>query len=153
MREIAFADDFDAVINIFTSFGYFEHEIENQRVLEAVERALKPLGAFLIDHLNGVALWPRYRPNMWEEIEGTDTFFLQEHSYDLLTGRNAARWIFVHPDGRGAEIAHSVRIYAPHELISMIEAAGLAIEETWGNFDGDELTRETPRQIIRARKP
>jgi len=153
MREIAFVDEFDAVINIFTAFGYFEDERENQRVLDAVERALKPGGAFLIDHLNGISLWARYRPNIWHEIEGTETLFLQEHSYDLLTGRNAARWVFVHPDGRRAEITHSVRIYAPHELISMLEAAGLAIEETWGNFDGDELTRETPRQIIRARKP
>lgn len=153
MREIAFTNEFDAVINVFTAFGYFEEEKENQRVLEAVELALVPSGSFLIDHLNGVALWARYRPDMWEEIEGTGTLFLQEHSYDILRGRNAARWLFIHPDGKRVEIAHSVRIYAPHELIRMIEAAGLAVEETWGNFDGDELTRETPRQIIRARKP
>jgi SAM-dependent methyltransferase len=153
MREIAFVDEFDAAINIFTAFGYFEPESENQRVLDAVARALKPDGAFLIDHLNAVGLWARYRPSFWNEIEGTDALFLQEHSYDLLTGRNAARWIFVHPDGRRVEITHSVRIYTPHELIGMLEAAGLAIEETWGNFDGDELTRETPRLIIRARKP
>jgi 2-polyprenyl-3-methyl-5-hydroxy-6-metoxy-1,4-benzoquinol methylase len=152
MREITFANEFDAVFNIFTAFGYFEEERENQRVLEAVERALKPGGAFLIDTINSLALQARYRPNMWEEVEGTGTLFLQEHSYDITTGRNAARWLFVHPDGARTEISHSVRIYAPHELLRMLEAAGLVIEETWGDFDGAKLTRETWRLIVRARK-
>lgn len=153
MRELRFEEEFDAVINVFTAFGYFEDEAENQRVLERVERALKPGGAFLIDTINGVALWARYRPNMWEEVDGTGTLFLQEHSYDLATGRNAARWLFVHPDRTRTEISHSVRIYAPHELLRMLEAAGLVVEETWGDFEGAELTRETWRLIVRARKP
>jgi 2-polyprenyl-3-methyl-5-hydroxy-6-metoxy-1,4-benzoquinol methylase len=152
MREISFVNEFDAVINIFTAFGYFDDERENQRVLEAVERALKPGGAFLIDTINGVALWARYRPNMSEEVEETGTLFLQQHSYDLATGRNAARWLFVHPNGTRADISHSVRIYAPHELLRMLEAADLVVEETWGDFEGSELTRETWRLIVRARK-
>lgn len=153
MREIGAVNEFDGVINIFTAFGYFEEEKENQRVLDAVERALKPGGSFLIDTLNALALWARYRPNMWEEVEGTDALFLQEHSYDVLAGRNAARWLFVHPNGKRTEISHSVRTYAPHELVSMLEAAGLAIEETWGDFDATELTRESRRLIVRSRKP
>ena len=153
MREIARVNQFDAVINVFTAFGYFQEEKENQRVLDGVEQALKPGGAFLLDTLNSVALWARYRENMWEEIEGTDTLFLQEHSYDILRGRNHARWLFVHADGRRVEIAHSVRVYAPHELASMLEAAGLAIDQTWGDFDGSELTRESRRLIVRTRKP
>ena len=47
MRGIAFNAEFDAVINVFTSFGYLESDEEDQRVLYAVARALKPGGKVL----------------------------------------------------------------------------------------------------------
>ena len=52
MREIPVEDEsFDAVINLFTAFGYFEDEDDDQRVLNEVARVLRPGGAFLIDTL------------------------------------------------------------------------------------------------------
>lgn len=52
MREIDFNEEFDAVINFFTSFGYLENETEDEKVLERVATALKPDGKFLLDVLN-----------------------------------------------------------------------------------------------------
>ena len=43
MRRIAFREEFDAVVNLYTSFGYFE-PAENQAVLRRMARALKPGG-------------------------------------------------------------------------------------------------------------
>lgn len=42
MRELDFADEFDAVLNLGTAFGYLENEEENQDILHRVYRALKP---------------------------------------------------------------------------------------------------------------
>ncbi|MBD0329144.1 MAG: class I SAM-dependent methyltransferase [Thermoleophilia bacterium] len=152
MRELPPTGDFDAVVNLFTAFGYFEDERENERVLEGVARALRPGGAFLIDTVSLLGLMGRYRDRMWEVQEG-GVLFLQEHRFDVLRGRNEARWTFVHPDGRRSEIVHSVRAYAPHELAAMLERAGLPVEAAWGSFDGSELTRESWRTILLARKP
>lgn len=44
MRDIPFQDEFDAVINIFTSFGFFEEEGDHWKTLKGVVRALKPGG-------------------------------------------------------------------------------------------------------------
>ena len=41
MRDIPFTDEFDAVINMFTAFGYFDSEDEDLRVLQAVAKALR----------------------------------------------------------------------------------------------------------------
>ena len=41
MREIGFATEFDAVINMFASFGYLETDDEDQKVLNAASLALK----------------------------------------------------------------------------------------------------------------
>jgi len=52
MRRIPFKDEFDAIINIFTSFGYLETEEEDLKVLEGVHRALTPGGVFLLHFIN-----------------------------------------------------------------------------------------------------
>jgi SAM-dependent methyltransferase len=152
MRTVPPGARFDAVVNIFTAFGYFENEAENERVLTGVARVLVPGGGFLIDTVNLLALVRRYRERQWEYRDG-DVIFLQEHRYDLLRGRNEARWTFVRSDGGRSEIAHSVRTYAPHELVAMLERAGMEVVETWGGFDGSELSFDTFRLIVVARVP
>ena len=52
MRNIPFEKEFDAVINIFTAFGYLESEEEDQKVLQQVHKALKPGGLFLLETLH-----------------------------------------------------------------------------------------------------
>jgi SAM-dependent methyltransferase len=151
MREIPAGPAFDAVVSIFTSFGYFEQEKENQRVLDGVERALAPGGSFLIDVVNLLGLARRYQARRWEEERGV--VFLEEHEFDVVKGRNRARWTFVRPDGRRSELVHSLRTYAPHELIAMLERAGLALAGSWGGFDGSELSLDSWRLILLARKP
>ena len=52
MREPLPNESFDAVFNLFTSFGYFDSTAENQRVIDAVNSMLKPGGILVIDFLN-----------------------------------------------------------------------------------------------------
>jgi SAM-dependent methyltransferase len=151
MRELNYEGEFDAALNLFTAFGYFEEEAENQRVLDGVARALRPGGAFLIDVINPVALFSYYSEASWEELDD-GVLFLQQHEYDSLAGRNLAVWTFIRPDGRRSEIRHSLRMYTPVELRLLLEAAGLSVEGAWGGFDGQELCRDSRRLILRATK-
>ena len=48
MRRVDFLSDFDRVLLLFTSFGYFE-DSENERVLVNMARALKPGGWLMLD--------------------------------------------------------------------------------------------------------
>ena len=52
MRAVPFTGSFDAVINMFTAFGYFPTETEDGEVLAAAASALAPGGALLIDTLS-----------------------------------------------------------------------------------------------------
>jgi SAM-dependent methyltransferase len=152
MREIDFDGEFDAAYSVYTSFGYFEEDGENQRVLDAVSRALRPGGCFLIDVLNPTGLAARYQSRMWEELD-SGAAFLQQHEFDALAGRNRARWIFVRDDGSRSELVHSVRVYAPWELARMLEEAGLNVVQGWGDFEGAGLELTSRRLILRADKP
>ena len=152
MREVDERDRYDAVVNLFTAFGYFEEEADDARVLANVARALKPGGAFLIDFINQAALLGGFRPQSWQELED-GTLFLQERDYDLRRGRTVAHWLLIRPDGSRAELRHSLRVYAYHELARMLVGAGLEVDGVWCGFDGAELTRDTWRLIVRARRP
>jgi ubiquinone/menaquinone biosynthesis C-methylase UbiE len=153
MRELPFEDgSFDAVINMFTAFGYFDHEEEDAWVLHEVARILRPTGAFLIDMINPPGLFARYRDDHWERLDD-DTLFLQQHEYDVLAGRAKTYWTLIFADGGRRELRHSVRTYTAPELVRLSEAAGLQVVRSWGDFDGSELTRESARLILRADKP
>jgi len=152
-RELDFDAEFDVAINLFTSvIGYFEDDADTQKVLNAVARALVPGGSFLVDTVNAFALGRRYQDAMWEELESGGVM-LHRGSFDLLKGRNEVTWTFIRADGGRSELTHSLRVYAPHELARMFDAAGLTVVGSWGGFDGEELGFDTGRLILRGDKP
>ena len=151
MREIDFDSKFDAVISIFTSFGYLESEEEDQKVLNAVSHALKPGGYFFID-LNNRDLLMRVfqKSDSRENCEGDVTFC--ERSFDVVSSRLNARELTIYHDGRKAETSHSIRLYTYNELNVMIDKAGLQIEAVYGGFDSTPFDMDAWRMIVIARR-
>jgi SAM-dependent methyltransferase len=150
MREIPYTNEFDAVLNLFSSFGYLETEEEDERVLAAIRRALRPGGAFVLEGINPLMVLRRYRELHWEELEG-GTVWLDRRRYDIPTGRNEVAWTLIGPDGHRRELRHSLRLYTPAELVAMCRRAGLELEQAWGDYDGTELSLDPRRLILLAR--
>jgi SAM-dependent methyltransferase len=152
MREVPLEDgSFDAVINLFTAFGYFEDEADDQRVLHEVARVLRPGGSFLIDTINPPGLFGRYRGRHWDRLED-GTLMLEDHEYDVASGRTKTDWTLIFADGERRDLRHSVRAYTAPELTRLLGNAGLEVVASWGDFDGGELERESRRLILRADK-
>ena len=151
-RELDFDAEFDAAINLFTSvIGYFDEEAENQRVIAAVARALGRGASFLVDTINLLSLARGFQEVHWEEFD-SGTLMVERRDFDFERGRSLADWTFVRRDGSRKTIRHSLRVYAPHELIAMFEAADLDVAGSWGNFDGDALSFDMWRLIVRGVK-
>ena len=150
MRELDAEGEFDAVVNVFTSFGYFPTQAEDERVLANVARALVPDGRFLLEMVNTIAIAKQFVEADWDELED-GTLWLQHRRYDQLTGRHEATWTFVRPDGSRSELRHSLRGYTPAELVAMLERAGLEVDGSWGSWEGDELGAGS-RVILRSSK-
>ena len=150
MREIPFEGEFDAVINMFTAFGYFD-DVENQKVLDAVARALKPGGKFLIDLLNAPRIIRDLLVQSWDELSD-GTVVLTQRDYNLLTGNNEERRTYIAPDGSKREVDLTWRMYFYPEFVKMLNHAGLAPIQVFGNFDGSEYTLDSRRMIVLAEK-
>jgi SAM-dependent methyltransferase len=153
MREIPFEGRFDAVVNMFSSFGYLESEAEDAKVLSAVERALKPGGRLLIDLLNREWVIANYEEKDWHE--GADgTLYLERRHFDLESSRNHVTFTVITPDGDQREIGgHHIRLYTLREIRGLLSSAGLNFERAYGGFEGEDYSIGSRRMIIIACKP
>jgi ubiquinone/menaquinone biosynthesis C-methylase UbiE len=151
MRRIPFRDaTFGAVINMFTAFGYFDDE-GNQQVLEQVARVLAPGGRFLIDVINRDYLMGVFRESDWRE-ESDGRVILERRRWDAQTGRIHAEWILIDPDGRRRVHVHDERVYTLQELELRMAAAGLRVSDTFGDYNGGPLERNSRRLVVVADK-
>ena len=150
MRELDYDGVFDAAINMFTAFGYFREDIENERVVQRIASALRPGGRFVIDTIDPVALACVFREREWPELED-GSLLLEQRRHDQLSGRISGTWTVVRRDGSRSVSQHSLRAYAPAELSTLLTHAGPDVEHAWGSFDRTALGDGT-RTILLARK-
>jgi SAM-dependent methyltransferase len=147
MRKIPFENAFEAIINIFTAFGYLESEEEDQQVLQQVQRALKPGGLFLLETLHREWLVRNFEPSeIHRHPDGL--MVLEERTFDLLTGRCDVQVTMLSPDGQRRQYTHSVRMYTLRELARMLAAAGLQVQACYGGLDGSRLSLNSPRLVV-----
>jgi SAM-dependent methyltransferase len=152
MRLLPFqAESFEWILNFFTSFGYFETERENFRVLEEIVRVLTPGGRFLIDLLNPGPALAALEPRKVQEREGLRAEI--ERWYDPAVQRLKKRIAVETTGGRQRTYLESVRLYQPEEVTIGLRWAGLEVDSLFGNFQGDPYERDSERLILLGHKP
>src|SRR5271166_2155207 len=106
MRKIPFENKFDAIVNMYSSFGYLESEAEDLKVLESAARALKANAQLLLDMLNREWAIDNYIQNDWHT--GADgTLYVERRDLDLATSRMHVHFIVVDASGsRRESIGH-----------------------------------------------
>jgi SAM-dependent methyltransferase len=145
MRELPWSERFDAVVNWFTSFGYFDDE-GNKAWLETVRGTLKPGGRLVIDvHSRDVFMRNRMPAAVFER---DDDLIVDRFRFDVETGREETeRWIV--RDGQVRKTVYSVRFYTFTELRDLLLDAGFSSVEAVGH-DGKPLSLETRRMVVIA---
>jgi SAM-dependent methyltransferase len=149
MRNIPFENEFDAVINIFTAFGYLESEDEDQLVLQQVHKALKPSGHFLLETKNREWLMQNFDTSEVIRYEN-GLIVLEERDFDLLTDRCNVRVTMIHPDGQRREYSHAAHMYTLRDYVRMLETAGLLLQGYYGGLDGSKLRMNSSRLVVIA---
>lgn len=156
MRRLPFVDgSFDWVLNFFTSFGYFESERENFRVLEEIVRILVPEGRFLIDLMNPGPVLANLKPRDVQEMDGGRAVI--ERWYDPAAQRVNKRIVVETPaetrEHGPRTFRESVRLYQPEEVTIGLRWAGLEVDGLYGSFQGDPYERDSERLILLGHKP
>ena len=110
MRHIPFTNAFDVVLSLFTSFGYFNSDEENERVIQAVAGALKPGGRFLFDYLN---IMQALTNLTIEDSRTQDHLKITQQRYYNEQTRRIEKKITVHENGEQREYLESVTGVSP----------------------------------------
>ena len=152
MRELPWEGEFDAVINMWTAFGYLESDEEDERVLRAVHRALRPGGRLLLDLPNREAFLKMIRQGQrnWFEHEGC--LVLEEHTWDFERGRLRMDRIIMEPDWGRRHKWHDLRVYNHPEIAEMLTRAGLEWQRSFADLDLSDFTPESRRMLVVARR-
>ena len=148
MRAIPGDGAYATIVSLFTSFGYFEDDAQDARVLHAVCRALRPGGTFLLDTLNRDAIVGSLVPSEERQL---GTKLLRVRRRISSDGRRVEKLTRISQPGSPETVyRESVRMYTCDELRRMLSDAQFANVRCYGALDGRVYTPDAPRLVVSA---
>ena len=142
MRHLPFCDGvFAALVNFFTSFGYFSTEDENLQVVREMGRVLKEEAVFLFDYLNvhrelETLVQRETRTTPLGEVFIERWYDRSDRSINKRMTIGQKRWL------------ERVRGYDLDEISAMFASCNLEIRAEFGDFDGSPFERSSQRLIL-----
>ena len=155
MRDFSLERSFDGVLNLFTSFGYFNNRVDHMAVLERIHAHLKPGGFLILDFLETDFARHHLVPQDVITRNGVD-YHINRH-LESTPGEDWETFVkrIQHSSENGGMVVHEERVAAlEHQhLKSMLNDSGFTIQEEFGQYDLTPWTKgQTPRLILFATK-
>lgn len=141
---------FDLALSLFTSFGFFADDADNQRVVDDVAASLRPGGVFVLDVAGKEVLARIFNPAAIRDIPGG----MMIHRRRVVDGwsRMENDWIFLE-GGTARTFRFAHWIYSGREIEGMFRRAGFAEVRLCGDFGGAPYGPEASRLVVVGRMP
>lgn len=134
MRELVRPAGFDLVINMFTSFGYFDDPEDDLRVLRNIRTSLREGGRLLIDMIGKEHLAEIFHSAMADEADD-GTLLLRRHEIFDDWSRIRNQWVVVR-EGSARTFHFHHNLYSARELKDRLATAGFRDVVVFGDLDG-----------------
>lgn len=147
MRRPFRVNYFDAIVNLYTSFGYFHHQDDDLRAIKAFAHGLVPGGTCVLDFLNS-----------YKVVQSlADIHLTVEEVQFTISKRIVDGFLFKHiniQDGaKHFAFTERIRILNRADFESLFQQAGLKVVDVFGNYTLSTFdTHESDRLILIARK-
>jgi len=152
MRELPFEGEFDAVTNVFTSFGYFDHPEDDMKTLRRIRRALRPGGRFLLETIHRDGLPARFQPVSAEKTSKGMIVF-HERAWDLARDVIDDKVTLIRSDGSRIGYTTAVRLRSLNGFLALVRTSGLQPEGWYGGLDGRALDLSSSRMVLISQRP
>jgi SAM-dependent methyltransferase len=146
MRDIPFENEFDILFNLFTSFGYFAEDDENEKVLRKMGQALKPDGHLVIDYLNPLYISEHLVPESIREVEGKRIIERRKIEAGFVI-----KEILITENGEERKFLERVRLYSREDMERMLARAGVEVQNVYGDYDFRPYSADGKRMIMYGR--
>lgn len=147
IRRICFKARFDIILNLFTSFGYFESDDENFSFLERSYDFLKTGGWYVFDYLNKTYLENNLEEKTVRKINGAIITEKRRIGKDRVI-----KEIIIDYGGNRKTFYESVKLYDSKTLQKKFEQIGYKLVNLYGDYNGNSYAEDTPRLIMFLKK-
>lgn len=150
LRSFTAENQFDAVINMYTSFGYCETIDEDLKILKNIVNSVADGGWFIMECLSRENAVKYFTEGEWFERAGKTvlTQFSVEGAWEGLK----SRWILIDKNGNRMEHVFVQRLYSAIELKRMLIACGFTSCEIYGDFDFSPYNEKARTMVLVCRK-
>lgn len=142
IRNIPIEKLFNVIINLFTSFGYFNNDDENSAIIEFAKNNLKDNGYFIFDYLN-----PEFvKSNLVENSErniGNKRIIEKRR----IANNRVEKEIII-DDKFNNRYLESVQLYSFKEILTMFQNFGFYKIKVFGNYFGDKYSENNSERMI-----
>ncbi len=142
MRD-AFIDTYNAIFNLFTSFGYFEDDKDDINVLKNIKNGLQKNGLAVIDFLNVSTVHNNLVKKEIKTVEGID-FNIQRS----IKNGFIIKEISFFADAKNHKYIERVKYLDLEKFTLYIEKSGLKITHVFGDYDLSPFNENTSNRLI-----
>jgi SAM-dependent methyltransferase len=150
MRQFVRLNNYDLIISMFTSFGYFEEMAENRAVLENVYKSLVPGGILLMDMAGKELVARKQQPALVNTLPNGDLFIEQPRFVDDC--QKVENEIITILQGQIRRFPIRLWIFSAGELKGLLSDAGFRMIKIFGSFDGIPYGPDASRLIAVSEK-
>jgi SAM-dependent methyltransferase len=134
---------FDAVLNLFTSIGYFKNFKDNFLVFKNVTHALKSNGYFVVDFFNANKVCNSMKPTYCEK-RGEIVFNIHKQ----IINNEIHKRIEFTDNGKNYFFEETVSLLTKSDFESFASCCNLKLVNTFGNYNLDDFNTETSDRLI-----
>jgi len=142
MRE-KFDDKFDAIFNLFTSFGYFENDEDNFTTLKAIKESLTEYGFAVIDFMNVTNVLNNLVPEEEKHVNGIDF-----HIKRYLKDGHIYKEIDFEDQGHNYHFTEKVKALTLKDFEEMMEEAGIFLLDIFGDYKLKKFHKTESERLI-----
>ena len=164
INQLFSAGEFDLVVSLFNSFGYFDKRSDDKKVLRGAAHVLKQGGLLVVNTLNrsGAERQLIDLPKLQGKSDVSlgrepikNVFMIDKASYNPKKQRTLIEWTIVDTRARKAKIQRQVfsqNVYSQNEFKAMLAPLGLNVMRLWGPLGGGNFSPKSWHQTFIARK-
>jgi cyclopropane fatty-acyl-phospholipid synthase-like methyltransferase len=143
LRKTCLKKNFDLVVNLFTSFGYFESDEENFAFPKASYRMLNDKGFYILDYLNRDFIVKTLVPQSVKYVNGKKIIELRKIDRERIV-----KEIIINNDEIERSFFESVKLYKKDKIINEFEKIGFKLFKVFGDYIGSEFDIHNSSRLI-----
>ncbi len=134
---------FDAVFNLFTSFGYFDDPADNQQTIHAIKANLKDGAYAVIDFMNAPYVIENLVPENTKTEEGIT--FTQKRRYE---NGHIYKDIYFNDNDHNYHFTERVSALTLTDFTAYFNVAGLELIDVYGDYHLNDYNESTSERLI-----